>query len=555
MSRSGTGDPAPESGEGDHAAPGLAFDKHTLASHDSRAPRLFVALLLALSVVQVVRATAPARDGAFQLLFSGQNAARYALAGRNYLRDGFTAHQLAPSFRAGEGGGDAADLESLYLHHPPATPLLVGASFARSGESEDAATFPFLVLGVLVPLLIALATRPIAGGTAGAFAAFLYACTPMTALYGAHVDPQGPILLAPLLLTVWAYARYVRRGRALDLTLLLCALLLSLFADWPAAILAFAMPVSLFGRMRRDERRGILLAPALALLFMAGFVAWIYSVGRSPVDALFASKDIRGWAALLSSSDVVGLAGQVGMTFVERVSAPVLALSALALVPAWTRDVRVVGGGFGRVIGVLFLVGGTHVLLFPAGAAIHDYWSYLLVLPIAIAAGTAVEGLRRFIARRQGVGFSLAVAGLLCGGCWFVGSNVAAARLTELRQDPVTRLLPDLGRIVREQTRPDMRLATNLDVNPGGPSMLVLPAFTYYADRSVVGKVWTEEDLQRALLEPNPPDTYVYFPIEPAPPILKLLFERDPKHRRIEVPLPPGSLAPMVKLTLFDLGG
>jgi len=199
------------------------------------------------------------------------------------------------------------------------------------------------------------------------------------------------------------------------------------------------------------------------------------------------------------------------------------------------------------------LVGGIHILLFPAGAAVHDYWSYMLLLPIAIAGGTVIEAVRRFLASRQGVGFSLAVSVAICAGCWFVGNQAATAEIARLRADPLTQMLPHLGRIVREQTRPTMRLATHFVVNPGGVSMLVLPAFTYYSDRSVVGEILTGKDLEALSAEVDPPDTYLYFPTDPPPPILRELYSRDPKHRRIEVPLPTGAPAATVKFTLFDL--
>jgi hypothetical protein len=133
-------------------------------------------------------------------------------------------------------------------------------------------------------------------------------------------------------------------------------------------------------------------------------------VGLSVGGDFTGSAGIRSWTALTLPGVKLGaeLAKWCGGV-VAMFTPAALVLTVLAAIPALRRRARVEGSEFERVLAVLLATGFAHVVLFPAGAFIHDYWTFLLVPGVALACGAVIESMRAAAERRFGEGFGVLV--------------------------------------------------------------------------------------------------------------------------------------------------
>lgn len=472
----------------------------------ARGPALLALVLLLAGLAHAWIHWQPPLSGRFRFGFVGQNAARYSLAGRNYVRNGFTAGLGAPDFTPGEPG---ARRRFLYLHHPPLAPLAVGASFALFGESERSAALPFLAAGLLSAVLVFLVARRCMNAFGAGAAALLFASAPMTGIYGAHVDPQGPLLTASLLAATWSYLRFREHGRALDRALIFAFIVAGLGADWPAAFAALLLPFADRARAEGRADPGLRALPLAALGCGLLFAIWIGLMGRFPAAELFDAAGVRSPFALLAEGPAE-IAREVGQ-FVSNLSRlfglPLLAFVALGAVPELRRAAQA-GANLRAALVVLGGTGAAHVLLFPQGAFVHDYWTFLLLPAAALLGGAALAGLASWIGERRGAALGLGAALALLGLAAYLGSRETRAWFWRPQQEAET--LAAFGETLRDRVRAEECVLTNAPVNTVRADLLYYPAFTYYADRIVRGGVRSYADLERAEREDGPFRRFLY---------------------------------------------
>ncbi len=488
----------------------------TASASRSAAPLVSILLLLGALVLTAIE-TRPALSAPFRFDFLGHNAARYAQCGRNFARNGFVATGFAPDLTPGDPGDRP---RMLYLHHPPLAPWIVGVSFVLFGESEQNATLPFFVLGLLVPLLVFVIGRRTLTGIGPGVAAMLAAAAPMTGFYGAHVDPQGPVLLVPMLwMTISALA--LRDGKRGAFPSLVAATIVALLADWPAVYFAILLPLADRFRGGRALGRRAWIPAILAVSFVGAFWVWIVALGRSPMDEWISSAAVR-LASGIDTSGAREIGAAIGAAlarFETLFSWPLLVVAALAFVPRVATSVL---GAERRerldvVLWAWFGVGLSHTVLFPQGALIHDYWTFLLLPPIAIAAAAATEGLRARIESRSGEGFSFLMScGVVIVIAW-LGWNTTQRLYRERADEWPSRL----GRALREQTRPSQAVLTNGPYNPVSSLYLAQPEFAWASDRRVRGGIQTAEQLAAAQSDEGPFDAFFYLTTTPSPPVVK----------------------------------
>ncbi|HEX5011722.1 MAG TPA: glycosyltransferase family 39 protein [Planctomycetota bacterium] len=418
----------------------------------------------------------------------GHNGARYAHIARNYARDGLLFECGAPRMDVAQGGaesvhsyplGDSTWTPDVYAHHPPAVSMVIGLLFDIFGVSEDVArVLPILATLLTLAVLARLVTLE-AGAGAGALAALVAAAMPMVSVYGAHVDPQGPPVVALSLATVLLYRRWLAGGSVWPM--LLAAAAASAF-DWYGLYTLAACALHLFATRR--ERRGAAMGLGAATLLLFGaWLAWLGSLRGSSVGEVLGSAGIRG-AAALQGGEVLHqfLAAWWKDTNSEMPGWPALLVLALLLVGGAVRlapptpCARPVLGGR-ALLSLLLLPPALHALLFPAGLLVHDYW--LFGLPPALAAAYALW------APRAGWPVATALALLLLVPGWF-----GAQRLLGQRDD----LAVLIGRALGAQTAPGDVVLTDYDCNPliagGGDEHLdKRPEVTFSSDRKVRGLV------------------------------------------------------------------
>jgi 4-amino-4-deoxy-L-arabinose transferase-like glycosyltransferase len=398
---------------------------------------------------------------------NGWGGAFYSNIARNYLRYGYLETRFAPVVSTGRV---PAEERRYYLTHPPGIGLAVSFSFALFGEHEWSARLVPLAftLGSIL-LVFRLGEKIFSSRDVGLLAEALFALAPLGTLYGAHVDPQGsPVTFAALLLLL----AYIDRKPALGAA----ALLLGAAFDWPVHYLAglLALHAWLF---RTDSKRwsaGLLLGSFLLVgtyLLYTRYVApnpEAQYLESTPVDAFFFWMGIRVPPDRIPGRPIEAPGVTAWLSRMEETLRKLYTIPLLLL--------AVIGAGFAAskegkaALWILLVWGLAHVLLFPLGAFVHDYWSSYLGPGLSLAAAFGLVSLSERAGRRRrpvllvgsgALSLYLLVTGIL--------------RVEALPKEPVV-----LGPRLRELTKPDEGV---LLLNP------IDARDEYYADRVIRDRV------------------------------------------------------------------
>ncbi len=392
---------------------------------------------------------------------NGWGGAFYSNIARNYVRNGYLETRFAPVIST---GSVPPEDRRYYLTHPPFIGLAVSVAFRLFGEREWSARLVPLLFGLgSIVLLFRIGSR-IASREIGLVAAALFSLAPLETLYGAHVDPQGPPVMFFGLLLFLAYEeRRPLLGAA--------ALTLGAGFDWPIHYLAglLALHAWFFRPERRRWTLGLLAGSfflIFAFLLYARFVAphprqqYLQS---TPVDSFLFWSGVRVPPDRIPGRPIE--TPTVGRWLVRMAShldslytLPLLALAAFGAV--------VTARSASSALLILLLWGLTHVLLFPLGAFVHDYWSMYLAPGLSLAAASGL--VRTADSIRQGRTLFLAAS-----------STALAAFLLTMgirRVDSLPREPAALGSKLHELTGPDEGI---LMLNP------LDARDAYYADRVI----------------------------------------------------------------------
>ena len=392
---------------------------------------------------------------------NGWGGAFYSNIARNYVRYGYLETRFAPVIST---GNTPPEDRRYYLTHPPGIGLGVSVAFHLFGEHEWSARLVPLLFGLGSIVLLFRIGSKIASREIGLVAAALFSLAPLETLYGAHVDPQGPPVAFFGLLLLLAYEeRRPILGAA--------ALVLGAGFDWPihylSGLLAFH---ALF--FRPDRRRWAVGLLAGSLLLVVAFLLYGRFVAPHPRQQYLQSTPADAflfWSGVRVPPDripgrpietptpgewLVRMASHLDSLY----TIPLLALAAIGAFFA--------ARGASSALLILLLWGIAHILLFPLGAFVHDYWSMYLAPGLALAAASGLVRIADSLRR---------------GRTLFLPASSAALSLFLLtagigRVDSLPREPAALGTKLHELTGPDEGI---LMLNP------LDARDAYYADRVV----------------------------------------------------------------------
>ncbi len=453
---------------------------------------LLVALLTVAWGLRGVLEPAP-----WQHSWLGHNGARYSQIARNYVR-------LGPFHLGGAPLLNAAQVSApdVYGNHPPGVSLALAAAFAAVGESERVARVLMALCTLLSLCLLARLVGREAPGVgaaalSGGLAALLTAALPMTVAYGAHVDPQGPPVLAASIGVLLAYQSWLRRGPTGRIPwILLASMLLATSLDWWGFYAGVGCSLHLALTQPRRWRAAAGLGAWTTALF-AGWVAWLASLPESSFAGLFGAARVRGPGLLLQgeggSAEALAQARGVEVWF-EAMAVliplgPLLVLVVLVL--ACLPRSRPSKGGLLGVSGLLLLLllpPLVHGAIFPQGLLVHSYW--LFGLPVALGAGVALVLLPQNLLA-AGRRLRVPLVGLL--GLVLAAWSAVWTSTAELLPDPPAPVPALVGELLARTTSPGELTLTNYDCNPllpggeGDAYISKLLEVTYASDRQVRG--------------------------------------------------------------------
>jgi 4-amino-4-deoxy-L-arabinose transferase-like glycosyltransferase len=378
------------------------------------------------------------------------------------VRIGYLETRFAPVISTGK---TPPEERRYYLTHPPLIGISVSLAFHLFGEHEWAARLVPLLFGLgSIPLVYRLGSKVFSRET-GLVAAALYSFAPLDTLYGAHVDPQGPPVTFFALLLLVAY----EEGRPLVAA---GALLLGAGFDWPIHYLSglLALHALLF---RPDRRRWAIGLLAASLLLVGAFLLYARFVAPQPRQQYLQSTPVDSflfWSGVrvppgripgrpLSTPTPAEWFVRMARHLDFLYTLPLLALAAFGAVSGararWSTPPA-----------LLLPWGLAHILLFPLGAFVHDYWSMYLSPGLALA---AASGLVRIADRLRTRRTLLLAASSAALSLFLLAMGIH--RVDSLPREPAA-----LGRRIHGLTRPDEGV---LMLNP------LDARDAYYADRVI----------------------------------------------------------------------
>jgi hypothetical protein len=333
-----------------------------------------------------------------------------------------------------------------YVEHPFLPAWLVGASYAVFGAAEWSTRLPFLLFALGAIAVFWRVARRVIGEDAAPWASVAFALSPMIAYFSVATGHQAPTIFF-LLLGILFYLRWIETGRRRELAGLFAAQVAACWSDWPGYYLAlFLVAHALL--VRRKSWKVAAASVGLNFAMFGGFVLLLYSLepgGASCVRRLFFAGGSRA-AGMGLVHYAVGEGREIALYF----TLPLLVAAGAWIVTRFRRR-----DDADRTI-LCFLVFGVDEIVFRQLAARHDFYSYYLILFLALA---GARTLREFAVSRAGRAVAVgALALFLSQSAW-----VLRNRLT---QRGAYEFYRELGLALSEETPPEARVLILVDDIP-----------------------------------------------------------------------------------------
>lgn len=457
-------------------------------------------ILLLMVVVSAVVRWGPATSE------FGRNAdgtgAMFGIAGRNYVERGWQSRHTfwMPVISVG-------DSATVYAHHPPTVPLLIGLAMRVVGGDAEAGGgggHPELgvrlqaylcTLALMVCVFGLMRERPGGGGVLGAlFAAGVIGFVPMTLRYGQMPDVVNSQLVLTAAMLLWSYLRWLdSRG---SLWVWLAALVLAMLTDWPgfywvvvlAAHLLLARPAGYFRALCWTLGLGV---GVFALLYAWSSLAsgdwglilrqFLNRSAQSQSDSWHAYTAAEWWSRVLSwNLELFGLIpwclGLAGLALALRGKGHWKQGRPLVFLPAaWA---------------VLHVVVGRQAVW------MHQWWWWPVALALAVSGGSTLGLIAQWLNRTypplRAAAYSIVL--LLLAGLWTAWTlhELRHLRSDTWRLGEITAYSPkELGAAVRAAA-------------PKGRAVMIFekdeqPYLYFYANRPLIQKVWDAPSFEDAL--------------------------------------------------------
>ncbi|MGN6696316.1 MAG: hypothetical protein ACTHN0_19215 [Aquihabitans sp.] len=343
---------------------------------DARRQKALVVLVVALLCGLFLANAASWLAAGFGESHDGRNAATWAAGSRAIREDGIVESRFGSRYQDGV----------IYASHPPGLVAETTVAELAGGEHRLVTRLPAVVASIATAVLLALILWEL-GLSAGAIAMGL-----ATALGSAMFLVYGTMLDTPITALPWALAVVLVTQRIVDgrkirpwvLGLLGLAVALN---GWAAVAIAGVQAIRL---ALPTVRRRVGWWPALATLLGLG-VGVVISLGWS-LWAYGSFAVMRAKLTDKTNSDSLIEALHQQSRYLGDLLALGLVLAVVGAVLAWVAlpDRRWWGPVWSLLTAIVVYAVALH-----GGAAMHDYWNYALIVPVAIAVAAGAEALLR----------------------------------------------------------------------------------------------------------------------------------------------------------------
>lgn len=346
-----------------------------------RSQQVAVAVVVALLVALFLANAASWIASGFGESHDGRNAATWASGSRALRDEGVASSRF---------GGRSPGLT--YASHPPGIIAETTAAELVAGEHPLVTRAPAWIGSIAVAVLLALLLWEL-GLSAGAIAAGLSVAlsSAMFLVYGTMLDT--PMTALPFALAVVLVTQRLIDGRRVRLPVLGILALAVALSGWAAVAIAATQAVRLAlpsVRRRNGWKPALTVAAGLAA-GVATSLAWsLWAYGSFAV--------MRAKLTDKTNSDTLTEALASQAEHLTDLLALGIVLGVIGFAIAWIAlpDRR----WRGAFLSTLAAIAG-YALVLHGGAAMHDYWNYALIVPVAIAVAAGAEALLRRVPERS----------------------------------------------------------------------------------------------------------------------------------------------------------
>ncbi|MBE2268170.1 MAG: glycosyltransferase family 39 protein [Anaerolinea sp.] len=430
-------------------------------------------LLPIVAILLIAWALLTIRIGAAWTGHHDANGAWTSVAVRNWQWHGFLNGMVIYN-----EGFDPAERFEYYTHHPPFSAYLAAPLVLLAGFDEALIRFPSAAVTLISAAALYVLVRRLSNARRAAWAALLYALTPMIGYFGRMPNYEAPGLMFTLLFAavLVQWIKTPTRARWIALAALVVGIV---WTAWAADMIAALLGVVALLTVRPSRRIAVIalgVVGAVALFAMIALFAANYPAALDELRGMFLFRTSDASLAPGSAPFTWGdyVVRQLGR-FITLFTPTILAL-ALIGAPGILRERK------SRPVLIALLLGGlAYILLFRNAAYVHDYYAIYLTIPLAISAAAAITPVRR---ARSRWARPLVVALILATPI------PALVYLSQLHASADGDQVLQVAAVVHDNSEPGSIILSNLP-DTGW-------AMGFYAERSVEWLISPADAIQRA---------------------------------------------------------
>lgn len=395
------------------------------------------------------------------------NGARFAGIARNYLTYGYLTTKLGQVVNSGPVSPNRF---VYYINHPPLLPLLLSFSFLIFGEFEWSARLVPILFSIGCILLIFLIVRKLWDRTVALYSSFLMVFLPMFAYFGRMVNHEA-LTLFFVLLILYGYLLWLDGYERKYFVVMMGGLVAGFLTDWPAAYIVPVLLVHYFASVK-GRNKLILVLPAIpAILFVLFLWHSVLLKGSAASGDLFKALLFR--LNLSGTEEYRFTIFQFIKLEAKRIRdlfTPLVGVLSVAWLIRYFVKKEKLRDACNFLVFLLFIFGSIHVLIFPNGAWIHDYWLFYLIPAFAISAGLSLDYLAKSISEEKKRTFLISIIMVV-----FIVEAIPLIKfLYNVDVDPYRY---KLGVVIKSNSRPKESVMASID--SFGPHS------EYYARRNI----------------------------------------------------------------------